>query len=646
MYTRCLAILGTIVASLVFFLILLCDQSQLDIAYLYPAYKHFLLFNSKPQVHAHMGMVLSIVILGFFSAWGGISAERLRRCGPACVRWVHSLERLYPFLLVCISFFCFFARFKTGRDKWVFSFAMTMAIVILPRFFPRLRAYGGRLFACIAGLAALAAVALTIWHPAVLPDWSVSHDAHVGCIMTPINQVTAGLNFGKEIFCAYGILLPAVLGWLQKLTGWWTAGQQFTLFYVIDLLYLGLSVWAWRIWNRRHVGYLVAAFLLVFPFLFSYEYMEMMNHSSLRFFNFALIPLLVLLVRNLPGQNLMLGVLTGIGLAVNMETGIALGCGMLAYGLTVYPPRHIHKMAVALLVWMSAAVATLLLVSLLYGGIRVFIDSFMYISAFSQGFAGHPLKPYPLFLFMSVHVVYTIFRCFLVWRRGPLSQRQRFRFFVSATFLLWMAYQMGRPAEIRTETFYSLYAFLLMDALDVRRLRLFWRTPFHWKKLRLSLSLCVVLVAFIPTGSYLTIKTIESYKHAVPCDGMVELSGITVPKKTADLLRGKIEYLNETKHDDVLVLSGFSYTIPLVTQYYPKNSFMNMFMESVLVSAYQENVRRILTSSPKLIYFDATVGGLEEGELQFYQQLREDISSGYALSNVVAGWEIWELRTP
>jgi len=646
MLTRFFAILGTTLAFLVFSIVISFDQSQLDISYLHPVYSNFLTFNSKPQVHAHMAMVMSIVLLGFIFVWNNISTDHLQCFRPACMRFVRGLERFYPFVMVCLLFLSLSDRFTTGRDKWIFSFAITMIIVILPRYVPRLRKHGNLFFVIFAVVAVALAAALTLWHPAVFPNWSVSYDTHVGSILTPINQFTAGLDFGKEVYCAYGILLPAVLGLLQKATGWWTLGEQFTLLYVIDLLYLSMSVLAWRIWNNRHVGYLVAAFLLVFPFLYFYDNLVILNHSSLRFFNFALIPLLVLLTRNLPYQSLILGFLTGISFAINIETSIALSCGILAYALTIHPSRSFLKMLSSFLAWLFFATATLLIiVFLLYGDIQIFLDSFMYLFAFSQGFAGLPLTLHTVFCFIAAHAVYTVFRSFILWRRRPLSQRQRFCFFVSTTILIWIAYQMGRYAEVHIETFYSMYAFFLINAIDIRRLRLFWSTSFDRKRFRLSFPLCSALIVIIPTGGYLTLKTVDSYKQTIPHEEMTEWSGITIVRKTADQLQSRIDYLNKTKQEDVLVLTGFSYTIPLAAQYYPKKSFMNLFMESILASNYQKNLQRIFTQKPELIYFDATMNKHNNGELKFYKQVRKDIKSYYAFSETISGWEVWKLRT-
>ncbi len=646
MLTRCFALLGTTLALIVFTIVLVFDQSQLDTSYLHPVYHNFLGFNSRPQVHAHMSMVLSIILLGFALAWGIIPADRLERFRHFSVNFVRGVERLFPFVLVCLFFWSLFDRFNTGRDKWLLGFAITMLTVILPRYISKLRENGDRFFLFLIIVATTLTAGLTLWHPAVFPNLNGVTEWHVGSILTPMNQFTAELEFGKEIAHAYGILLPAFFGQLQKITGWWTFGEQFTLLYIVDLVYLIMSVLAWRMWNDRHMAYLVVPLLFVFPFLYSYETLITVNHSSLRFFNFALIPLLVLSTRNLPYQVLVLGFLTGISLFINLETSIALTGGMLAYALTIHSPRSILKILSSFLAWaLSTAATVLTLVFLLYGDIQVFIDSFMCIFAFSQGFAGLALEFHAIFVLISTHAIYTVFRCFIVWRRGPLSQKQRFTFFVSTTLLVWIAYQMGRSAEVHTETFYSMYVFLLITAIDVRRFRLFWKTTFNRQNFRLSFILCAVLIVVLPSGSYFTLKAASTYKWAIPQDEMVDFGGITIASETADMLHSQIDYLNKTKHDDVLVLSGFSYIIPLAARYYPKNSFTNLFSESILVSSYQKNLHRILTQRPKLIYFDAIEDSFIYDQLEFNKQVRRDISKYYAPSKTVSGWEIWELNS-
>ena len=503
--TRSLSVLLTLAVILISFLVLKFDPSGNSTGFLKEQID-FTQTNNAPQRHAHLVSLIATLLLGISGLYLNYSRKLSGRIPPLAGKLYQGIARPSLFLILPLAALCFWVNSKVGRDPWVLSLGLGWILFFLPRFCPRLKTWRGgyTIMNTVAGLMVAAPLAAMLLMPIYLGSYSSSQDLHTGCILGIANQIGGGLVPGVDIWSGYGIFFQFLLGIFQRTFGFFDIAQQFQVVIVIQGLYVLLMVLSWRMWNKRHPLYILLPLLLLLPFLYNYANIPLLNHSGIRFFNFAIIPFILILSQKISARpaSLILGSACGIAFLINPETAIALGVGILAYIITQDPFHDWKGIALAALNWGASLAITFLVFQ---GVLQVAFGPGAYyfpltkISRFSGGFAGLPLYFDPPIILFFVHAVYIALRSAILWGKRPLSKRQRARLAFAVTLLIWLAYYAARPHSMHLQTFYPLYSFFLIDMLDIRRIRLYWKQrPIPWRTALLPLPLVLVLIIVLP----------------------------------------------------------------------------------------------------------------------------------------------------
>ncbi|MGE4421198.1 MAG: hypothetical protein AB7D39_02770 [Pseudodesulfovibrio sp.] len=650
--TKTLALGFTLLTTLAAALVFLFDPSKsVGGAGLMPEHVGFVEFDNTAQRHAHLATLFSVGVLGLFGTW----LTFRKRLSPCCARLNDLFQRLWrPSILLSaiILLACFAENSGVGRDKWLLFLALGWTSFFLPKFVPALRNASWTipfLYLLTAVMAVVPYVGL--WTlPLDMTFFRIGWEVHSGCILGAANQVAGGMAPGVDTWIGYGVLFPMLFGLYQRTVGFLDiAGQQHVVLAFQGLLVVMLLC-GWRLWNRRHPLYLLLPLLLIVPFAFTYRYLTYVNHTGIRFFNFAFVPLVFLLLRRVPRRNFLLGLVIGGAFAVNPETGIAIGLGACAFVVTGHACTQWEKIGAALIVWFVGVVSLLggvaALISLT-GGPGAYYFPFDNINRFSGGFAGIPLYFDSFALLMFLHAQYVAFRNAMAWGRGSLSFRRRFELLLSVALLVWFAYFAIRPYDTHLQTFFLLYSYLLIGMIDVRRIRLLWRKRAGALRCAfVPLPLLVVLVIVIPFTGRACVNALQTIVDARRLGDSVVVGGAHFAPAYGTVLKEKIAYLSAHKGEKPLLLTGTSYTVPLMTRYYPRHSFLDIYGMSTSMAAYRENLRSILEQKAPYLYFDDPADypllGYPKGEPAFYERIKRDVSGEYRKFKTVSGWEIWQ----
>jgi hypothetical protein len=650
--SKALALAFTLLATAAAALVLLFDPSKGVLgAGLMPEHVGFVEFDNTAQRHAHLAALFCVGVLGLL----GIGLTQRKLLGRCCARLNGLFLRLSrPSILLSavVLGVCFIENSGVGRDKWLLSLALGWGCFFLPKFVPALRKASWPI-PLLYLLTALAAVvpSVGLWTaPLNMTFFRVGWEVHSGCILGAANQIAGGMAPGVDAWIGYGVLFPLLFGLYQRVFGYLDiAGQQHVVL-ACQGVFLVLLLWGWRLWNRRHPLYLLLPLLLVVPFAFNYRYLTYVNDTSIRFFNYGFVPLAFLLLRRVPRRNYLLGLIVGAAFAVNPETGIAVGLGACAFVVTGHACTQWKKIAVSLVVWLAGAVSLLGGVAALIaltGGPGAYYFPFDNINRFSGGFGGIRLYFDSLALLIFLHAQYVAFRNAMAWGRGPLSFRRRFELFLSVALLVWFAYFAIRPSDAHLQTLFLPYSYLLIGLIDVRRLRLLWRgRAGALRRVFVPLPILLVLVIVVPFTGRMCIDALQTIVDARDVGKSVVVGGAHFAPAYGATLKEKIAYLSAHKGDRPLLLTGTSYTVPLMARYYPRHSFLDIYGMSTSKAAYRENLKVLFEQKAPYLYFDDPVLypllGYPKGEPAFYERIKRDVSGEYRKLKTASGWEIWK----
>lgn len=610
----------------------------------------FVEFDNTAQRHAHLASLFCICCLGLVGTFL-YHTNRLHRRLPGIDALYSFISRPSAIPILMLTAACFLENSTVGRDKWILFFAIGWIFFLLPAFSPRIRKvqWVTPLLYGITGLFVIVPYLGMWWAPVDMTFFRVPWEVHLGCILGAANQIGGGMSPGVDMLTGYGILFPLLLGLYQRTFGFLDiAGQQYLLL-AVQGVFLVLLLWSWRMWNRRHPLYLLIPLLMLTPFIFNYRNLTYLNNTGIRFFNFAMIPFMLLALRHVSRWEFFMGMGIGMAFAINPETGIAVGMGTCAAVITSRPCTRFGEMAKALGFWLLGAAVALGAVQgviIATGDAGAHYYPFENINRFMGGFGGLPFYFDSLALLIFLHAAYVAIRTATLWGANPLSFRQRFRLMVSVALLIWFAYYAIRASDPHLLTQFALYSFLLIEMLDIRRFRLFWTRPSgSLRRLFLPLPILALLVVVVPMIGRITTDPLTSIADAYDVDDSVVVGGAHFSRAYGTLLQDKIDYLKKHREDAPLLLTGTSHTVPFMAHYFPRGSFLDIYGLSTSEEGYAENLKKIRDQKLAYLYFDNPltydVLGSPLGQREFFARLKKDLGGDYSLVTTASGWEIW-----
>ena len=503
---------------------------------------------------------------------------------------------------------------------------------------------------------------------------------HYGATVGVGERLAAGMRLYGEIPHHYGLLLSMASGLVERHVAALSAGQYYRAIQALNLIFAllaGIAYWRWR---RGSAIKVLVPLLLVLPFVHSQHLsLNFPNHSAWRFIGFPVAVLLLLTLGRARSERLplLLGAIAAVALLFNLETGIALSCGLLIFLIARVGPAPFATWPGRAARFAFGLAAVVLVVLLIY---RVGLGTWAIpnslsevlgsISSFSAGYAGYPLSGDPLALVIFLHASYVVVYGALRWRFGALRFASAFRMAIATTLLVWFAYYVNRPVSWYLWSSLFLYGFLLADFVDLRLLRWNWTNV---RRLRISAGVIVVALVIIPaviaenrlataklawdlniavktTVKCVILNSAPSISGCFPRNiGAVEsermLSGIPLPGDLEALIKEKANYLQaQPDRHELVYFTVNSYFVPRLTGLYERRlGYRDAFTETITNRQMDELVAKLLALAPPRILFDAPDSlvfrdSYTEYPRRFYERLRARLQSEYRPTATEHGW--------
>ena len=122
-----------------------------------------------------------------------------------------------------------------------------------------------------------------------------------------------------------------------------------------------------------------------------------------------------------------------------------------------------------------------------------------------------------------------------------------------------------------------------------------------------------------------------------------------MPDEFGRLLVAKVEYVRKaraTGDGRLIFLTANSFSVPLLTGYFPKMPFQEVFQETITPEDFALLKSRIARNAPETILVDepgSSLAGYPEQQA-FFARLMRELSGSYVQTGLSHGWQIWSRR--
>ena len=436
------------------------------------------LLRGSGAVPDHLGQRQQFAqkILLITVAVAALLSPLLARCLPAGSALVRGFARLrggLPAWAVagCGAAVYFLSYARVGRDQYLAGIALGLAMVCQPRLLRAVASMRARWWHVLTGLLLAWYLVPGLCSHIIAPDYGQELDRHLLAFFAPAGQLYDGVNV-REIPFRYGAVLPTILAQAQNVFGRFDAGDYARAGQVGSVVFLVLFVAAYRLWSRRPL-FLFLAVATTAPWVSTLQHSVLVPTSGpLRFLGFPLALLTMLLLQNRKGRlpTLVLGAMSALCLAYNMETGVAIVGGGLVF-TTLSGAGRLRDIFARLSLFKLGFLAALGLLAAgfaaLYGlpPVRNLLFNILRFSGEDFGLA---MFFSPLALLILVYAAATATRLCSAWFGGRLAPRDPFRLALAAMLLLWSAYYFNRPHQWNLWSYSCLFAFYYPELLRLR----------------------------------------------------------------------------------------------------------------------------------------------------------------------------------
>jgi len=475
---------------------------------------------------------------------------------------------------------------------------------------------------------------------------------HYGIVVSPADRLAAGMQIGEMVQAKYGLLMPIILGAMEKSFGLFDFGGHIRFIQVTQVLFFILAIISFYLYKPGRWVFIIFMSLLLAPWLNTmWKGVLIPNQSGWRSIGFPAGIIILMLVKNmnLNLRSFLFGAGSVFVILLNPETGISITAAYVIFSLLV--TREINVKNILSGSVLFAAGASLIIVFFfliffyIYGNIEpgVIIGLLTdFILKFSGGYAGLKIKFEPFAAVLLVHSIYLAAKGTFLRSKGPLEAEDSIKISIAIAILVWLTYYVNRPDSWNLWTYIYLYGFLIAGSFKVNNEK---NKSFIFNS-RNVLFACV-LMPLILSSNRETIKTIIG--NIGENQNLSEISGVLISKKTADLINIKSEFAVKTLSIDnnPVFLTKYSYILPLQIKYFNRLPFNDIFNEAYTVNDYDRNLKTLIDSNKKYIYFDALEKDMIREELlveDFYKRVKDGISGAYEPAEISSGWEIWKRK--
>jgi hypothetical protein len=519
------------------------------------------------------------------------------------------------------------------------------------------------------------------------PDFTI-HDAplmarlnnHISMTLGHADRLAAGDVLFRETTPKYGVLAPVLLAIYERHFGLIALGDHIRLLVGIEIVYWIAAGYLFLIWSRgRWLCCLLPVALLLEFFWSASSALCRPNHSPYRTAGLTMAILCPMVLRRASARTNQwaAGIVAGLSILANVESGIAATVGLIVYlarryGLDVRERRHAGLFRIA------ARFATGFLLSL-FGFVLVYRlgcgawpyapglrEYIVYANLSSAGYGSRPflpelyqswyfaIRPFVIVAHATWSVVFTAMQ-----RTGGF--RSSFRISVGITLLVWFAYFANRPDPEYMCSYLLLYGLLLVDLGRYLRSRI--KPALRRPRMLLGVQVVLGLLVFCESGlvasrviewtGYPLKFTVKSGRVSVP---LVRRSDVKKPRSPmiskaymsreyANSVRDRANFLRSKARGSRLVyFTVDSYLMPRVSGVMPLQEFVDP-SEALTRPSYDRLLMSLLHAPVDEVYVDAR----NAADLIWYggvfDLLRRDLSRRFEREGAEHGWEIWRRRT-
>lgn len=477
------------------------------------------------------------------------------------------------------------------------------------------------------------------------------------------------ISMGQEIFVAvkpyYGILLQILSGLWESYFGIFTFGQNIQIIRWLQALSVLCLYLAYAWYARKNPVAMTLSFLMVLPWLHTNQISLIFpNLSPWRTFGFPLALVGLILCGRFPEKIRFycLGLLAGVCISLNLESGICILVGFISYGYFSKHspgkslPLEFLKCTFECLLGMSIfLIALYLFVFTAFGyppNLEAYIHHLQTIQKTTKtGYLGGlPLQYSPLPVLFLCHYTYVLFRAAL--STTQLTERECFRAFAATMALVWSAYYFNRPAEWYFHLQFYFYGVLLIDIARLSQSSA-WKSD--WFEKRTIAMLCLVcliapqLVLTFHSACPSYVSMLKQWKSGKTCEKDAQLiSGIFVEPKAATEIKDKASFLQqEYETKKVFYFTGSTVLIPKLTKLYLNASFDDPFMELPYVEATDSLIDQLKSSAVQEILIDSDASHLigDKFRSACWKNIQEKLPPEFVFSGESHNWKIFTRAT-
>jgi len=560
-------------------------------------------------------------------------------CGSAFLYWTTNAAALCFGLFVVFSFLCLPVSQREIIFKW-------------PAFKPLL------ISMCV--MAVVPGLLIHLSLKASTPADIANIQSHYSVVVAQGDGLAYGQKMFENVRPYYGILLPLLTGLYERYISELNFNGFVFLLKILELtcLFCALALFVAfaRGWNLASA----LALCLLLPWLhtnnigFLYP-----NNISFRWLGLVAAVATLFYVRRFRGARLALslGIAGGLNVLWNLEVGIAVLIGFLAFlslrenmfraGSSMKIHYPLFNFCLGLIIPLMIFILTIFLVEGSWPNFAPFIKGCRMIAKLvSGGYSAQPFVYNPIAILMIVHMSYAAL--VIGARAGAGSFRNCMRYSIAAMSLVWFAYYLNKPDFISLNSEFFLYGFFLIDLLRQLYLRSMARRSSAEPALLLMAVLCLVVLPQVFDGFHsatpLYKAAIYRLMHREKDKTSMKLSGVELPIDIAYQLQDKADFIKAlNQKSPVTYFTSNTVLIPKLSAVRSNIPYRDVFAEMPLNSQSDEMCANLVKNGPKELFFDdPAISTSGDGlRLSCFKYIQERITPTYKLADTAHGWQRW-----
>ncbi len=487
---------------------------------------------------------------------------------------------------------------------------------------------------------------------------------HYSTVAMTGDRLAAGQHLFSEVRQHYGVLFQTLSGVLQKSFGSFSFGTYALVIRCLTTVLLAAMAWQYTRFAGRPSAASLAPLLLILPWLHTNQLSEYYpNLSSWRLLGIPLCFGALIYLHRAHGtkRTAALGVLAGILIALNLESGISLTLGILAFIAVNEKLLSLKSLKAATqhAGWfgLGLAIAAISLYLVASAALGYLPDVSQHLQNYKQalsvlktGYSSLPLVYEPAALLIFCHCMYALIKMNLR-RDQQWASKDGVRVAAIVTMLVWFSYYANRPSAWTLYSQFIIYGFLLCDMVRTIAIQTRRHTAKLEPALPLILALSFIVVPQIVTASNMAYPayrdTWERLTHKRPKLEAFKVNGVMIAPPVAGELIRKAEFIKkQSQRGPVTYLTSNTVLIPKLSGVYSTVHLEDPYQELILDHQTVSFIKDLIKQKPEKIYFDAP-GSLTAGDdlrRQCYAGMKARISPVYENVATVSGWEVWRLK--